>query len=350
MIDNRKKITLIITVYNGEKYLRACLDSVIRQTYKAFELILIDDGSNDGSPDIADEYQNKYPEFMKTIHQKNGGLSNARNTGLKFVNGDYIAFADADDMLQSDYLETLYNAAIDTDSDYIICGYTRIDEMGRCLGIRNAKDWEMSLDDGKNHVFTYTAWGRLYRSELIQESGMRFSEGEGLEDIPFNIYMNIVARKCTAIDYCGYLYRISSTSVTEAIKKDGVKAASKVMRFPYNGLQNTVCLLLQNYGTKYNDILIYELIKNFTGLLFFAAEASDKETLRMISNFEYNLLQQNFGSILNNPYIRIGRFKKLPLSYRLAVRLFVKAYSSNRIYHYARLYQTFKMIKKIRKV
>ena len=95
-------ITIIIPIYNVEKYLRECLDSVINQTYKKLQIILIDDGSNDNSGKICDEYKEK-DNRIEVMHKANGGVSSARNAGLKIAKGDYITFVDGDDYLDKDY-------------------------------------------------------------------------------------------------------------------------------------------------------------------------------------------------------------------------------------------------------
>ena len=350
MKDTSAAVTLIITVYNGEKYLKKCLDAVVGQHFRNFRLILVDDGSSDSSGQIGDQYARQYSDYIQIIHQQNGGLSNARNTGIQYADTEYIAFADADDMLAEDYLEKLYHAAQTNGADYVICGYTRIDEQDNVLGVRKATDWEMPLLDGRNHVFTYTAWGRLYRTELIRKSGLLFSDGEGLEDIPFNIYMNIAANKCIAIDYEGYLYRVTNDSITEVIKKKGVKAAPSVMKFPYKGLRHTLEQMRQNYGNTNDDILCYEMMKNLAGLLFFVADSSDTETIRKVCDYEQELLTDFFGNIRNNPYIALRVFTKLPFSYRMAVWIYAKAYSHKKIYELAMWYKRFAGIVKLKRV
>ena len=350
MKDTKAAITLIITVYNGEKYLKKCLDAVVSQRFRDFRLILVDDGSIDDSGRIGDQYARQYADFIQIVHQQNGGLSNARNTGMQYADSEYIAFADADDMLAEDYLEKLYRAAQDNTADYVICGYTRIDEQGNILGVRKATDWEMPLLDGRNHVFTYTAWGRLYRTELIRESRLQFSDGEGLEDIPFNIYMNIVADKCIAIDYEGYLYRVTGESITELIKHKGVKAASSVMKFPFQGLQHTIELMRENHGNRYDDILCYEIVKNLAGLLFFIADSSDRDAIKRVSIYEQELVQKSFGDIRKNPYLRIRALPGLPFTYRVAVYLFASAYRHSRIYEFAMFYKKLAVIAKLKKV
>ena len=116
------KVSLIIPVYNVEKYLRDCLDSIVKQNFTDFEAILIDDGATDTSGAICDEYAKKDDRFI-VCHKENGGVSTARNKGLELSRASYVAFIDSDDSLRPDYVKNLYNAITDGDYDLVVCGY-----------------------------------------------------------------------------------------------------------------------------------------------------------------------------------------------------------------------------------
>ena len=118
-------ISIIIPVYKVEKYLKRCVDSVIKQTYKNLEIILIDDGSPDNCPKICDDYSKK-DKRIEVIHKKNGGVSAARNKGLKLSNGDYIVFVDSDDWLEYNFVEEMLTNLRKNKVDYIVCGYNRV--------------------------------------------------------------------------------------------------------------------------------------------------------------------------------------------------------------------------------
>ena len=120
-----KKISVIVPVYNVERYLKRCIESIINQTYKDLEIILVDDGSTDSSGNICDEYK-KIDKRISVIHKKNGGLSDARNEGLKVVTGTYIAFVDSDDFLDLDMYEYMQKNIEKENADIVICG-TKID-------------------------------------------------------------------------------------------------------------------------------------------------------------------------------------------------------------------------------
>ena len=104
---NKPLISIIIPVYNAEKYLKKCLDSVINQTYKNLEIILVDDGSTDKSPEICDKYAEKDSRII-VLHKENGGVSSSRNAGLDIFKGEYLSFVDSDDYVEPDYIEYLY--------------------------------------------------------------------------------------------------------------------------------------------------------------------------------------------------------------------------------------------------
>ena len=124
---NKPLISIIVPVYNVEQYLRQCIESIIRQIYKNLEIILIDDGSTDNSGKICDEYALKDDRII-IIHKQNGGVSSARNAGLKIAKGDYIGFVDGDDYIRNDMYEELYNTAIKTNTELVVCNYLKGNE------------------------------------------------------------------------------------------------------------------------------------------------------------------------------------------------------------------------------
>ena len=121
------KVSVIVPVYNVEKYLRQCLDSLVNQTLKDIEIICINDGTKDNSVEIINEYVKKCPNII-LINQENQGLGMARNNAMKHAKGDYIAFVDSDDWVDTDMYEVLYNKAIETDADIVECDYRMVFE------------------------------------------------------------------------------------------------------------------------------------------------------------------------------------------------------------------------------
>ena len=168
------KVSIIIPVYNVEKYITKTIESVINQTYSDIEVILIDDGSEDSSGSICDEYA-KNDDRIKVFHQENLGVSQARNKGIDISTGDYILFIDSDDYVSNDYIEALINGAIKTNADVCCCGYTCITKEDRYEHNDYPECLEATREVFLNCLFSGTGGtvcSKLYRSEIIKENSI----------------------------------------------------------------------------------------------------------------------------------------------------------------------------------
>jgi len=182
------KISVIIPVYNVEKYIEKCINSVLAQTFTNFECILINDGSLDNSGKICDEYAIK-DERIKIVHQKNGGVSSARNAGLDVALGEWVTFVDSDDWVEQNYLELMYNNAINNDCDLSICGIQSFAENGEFIekSKRTAIIFFDKISAKKTLLdfkyFTTAVVSKLVRRKYINEYNIRFdSEIKVCED------------------------------------------------------------------------------------------------------------------------------------------------------------------------
>lgn len=196
------KISVIIPVYNVEKYLRKGLDSVLAQTYKNMEIILVDDGSTDKSSQICDEYKEK-DKRVTVIHKSNGGLSDARNAGTKIASGKYITYIDSDDIIAMDYIEYLYSLIIKYKCRMSLCTHTVLFEDGRKIeygdGTEEVLSSEQCLDRMLYHeVIDTSAWGKLYETKLAKN--ILYPKGKLFEDIGTTYLFFINAKKIA----CGY--------------------------------------------------------------------------------------------------------------------------------------------------
>ena len=166
------KISIIVPVYNVEKYLSKCIDSIINQTYKNIEIILVDDGSTDNSSKICDKYAKK-DNRIKVIHKKNGGLSDARNVGIENANGIYVSFIDSDDYVELTMIERLYNSCLKYNSEISCCG--KFVEYDNKVVLKNiGKDFCVSSKEALVRMLTFdnidtSAWDKLYLKELFDE-------------------------------------------------------------------------------------------------------------------------------------------------------------------------------------
>ena len=182
------KISVIVPVYNVEKYLSKCLDSLANQTLKDIEIIIVNDGSPDNSQKIIDEYVKKYNN-MKSYIKENGGLSDARNFGIKKATGEYISFLDSDDYVTHDMYERMYEKAISNNFDIVVCdlNYVTDDKITKIYS-RIEKD----TDNIKKEMLDIypSACNKIFKKELF-DSGIEFKKGVLFEDVEF-LYIDIV--------------------------------------------------------------------------------------------------------------------------------------------------------------
>lgn len=176
-------VSIIIPVYNVEKYLERCINSVINQTYTNLEIIIIDDGSSDRCAEICDKYSD-IDKRIKVIHKENGGLSDARNSGLDICKGDYIAFVDSDDWIENKMIENLHNLILKNNSDISVCNFVRTSKE---VEIQNKKEKTIKYNSYdaikellKGKKIQDYVWNKLYRAELF--NNIRFPKGKNMED------------------------------------------------------------------------------------------------------------------------------------------------------------------------
>lgn len=209
------KVSVIIPVYSVEKYIVKCIESVINQTYKYLQIILVDDGSPDKCGDICDEYARK-DNRIKVIHQSNGGLSDARNAGLLIADGDYITLLDSDDYWQSTYVENSLHYITQNDADMVIFPLCSFNENGRILKKRDSREQlTMNAEEALRKMFSssvpWCAQGKLYRKELF--CGIQYPKGKLMEDkaTTYKIF-----EKCTKIlfvECSDYMYLVREGSI-----------------------------------------------------------------------------------------------------------------------------------------
>lgn len=199
-----KKISIIVPVYNVKKYVEKCIQSLINQSYKNIEIILVDDGSNDRSNKIIDEYA-KVDSRILTIHQKNKGVSAARNAGLKVATGEYVGFVDPDDYVDYQMYETMLKKIELNMSDLAVCGFSKVTELSDKEEIFEIKDELLSPKKCVEDLFDFrggyaikpSVWNKLFRRDKIGD--LKFDENIGIsEDLKFVVQYIL---KCNSIVY-----------------------------------------------------------------------------------------------------------------------------------------------------
>lgn len=213
----RPLVSIIIPIYNVEKYLEECFASVVNQTYKNIEIILVDDGSTDDSGKIADKLAEGNVRAT-VIHKKNGGLSDARNVGMRTARGEYITFIDSDDYVDKEFVRVLVDAATESDADIAQCDNSRrIKDMGNGSGkltILSGQDAFVSMMKFKS--ISPPAWGKLYKKSLFDNSGLTFPVGRIHEDTAILYKLIYFANKIACIDTRLYYYRLNNNSIMTA--------------------------------------------------------------------------------------------------------------------------------------
>lgn len=210
------KLSIIMPVYNVKNYIRKCIESVLEQKFIDYELILVDDGSNDGSGVICDEYSKKDKRII-VIHQKNKGLSGARNSGINIAKGEFIGFIDSDDWIHKNMYYDLVNIAIKEKSDIVQCGYikTENEEENNILinnYINNYSNIEALYNlYNNNYPITVVCWNKIYKKELFKD--IQFPVGKIHEDEFTTHKLLYKAKKVTFIESQYYYYRQRSGSI-----------------------------------------------------------------------------------------------------------------------------------------
>lgn len=232
------KISIIVPVYNVEKYLRRCLDSILAQTFADFECICVDDGSPDGSGKVLDEYAEKDSRFV-VIHKDNGGVSSARNAGLDVVHGEWIAFVDSDDWVENFYLEDMYNSAINNGSDLVFCALTK-HHRNKIL----TEDIVLPSDKKEfpyfylyYPVYMNSLCNKLIKTDLFRKEDVSFPFGIPIaEDLLVVLRLVYYANNITQVHKALYNYdRTNEASVTHNIDiehaKDYLKVGEDLLHF-----------------------------------------------------------------------------------------------------------------------
>lgn len=239
MIKNGK-ISIIVPMYKVEDYLDACVNSLVNQTYKNLEIILVDDGSPDNSGKMADEYAKKDTR-IKVVHKVNGGLSDARNAGMEVATGEYLMFTDSDDLLTHNACELFVRKIEEEDADYVIGNYINCFEDGTLWErpVFNKEKYKSFKLDIKDYIDSFfimnsSVCNKIFKTEFIKNLNLKFTIGLPAEDAIFTTYCFIKSSKVFYIPDIVYIYRQrgagTSISMNCTVKYfDGISKAYKII-------------------------------------------------------------------------------------------------------------------------
>ena len=210
MIQQKDLISVIVPVYNMEQYLERCMNSIWQQTYTNLEIILVDDGSTDRSPQMCDEYAAK-DQRIKVIHKQNGGLSDARNAGLAIAGGAYIGYVDSDDWIEPTMYEKMYQACVEHHAQVAVCRYAQVYKdhvvqggTDKVTAFEKEDLLRAYIGDCDDYIIYNSVWSKLYAREIVD--GVQFPKGKNSEDIMYTTKAFCKADRGVYVDRCLYNY------------------------------------------------------------------------------------------------------------------------------------------------
>ena len=209
---SKPAISVIIPVYNAQDGIKRCVDSLLKQSFKNFEIILLNDGSKDNSLNILKEYELKY-SFVRVIDKQNEGVAVTRNKGLLLAEGDYTMFMDNDDFVDSDYIETFYQAIHEKKLDLVIGGYKRVNQDNQIIFSQDIQQSEWSK------YIIMAPWAKIYRTEFLKTNNLEFFDYGIGEDIIFNLAAYKITDKIGLLDYKGYNWYYNNQSVSNTSQR-----------------------------------------------------------------------------------------------------------------------------------
>lgn len=308
------KVSIIIPIYNTEKYLERCMDSILGQTLKDIEIILVDDQSPDNAPELCDDYALQ-DSRVKVIHKKNGGLGFARNSGLDIATGEYVAFLDSDDYVDIRMYEMLYRAAVENKCQLVMSGYNFVDRHGKISDCTNTMPKELyegkrvkdllfatlGADplDRKDNIIGMSVWRGIYSMKTIQEYHIRFhSEREFIcEDAIFHIDFFHHIQRALLIEQPLYFYCNNPGSLSRVFRKDRFDKDKILYRKEYEMLKSYGSLAV---GKTYIDRMfltftrvflteaVYQL-KTREAMNWIKYTLNDELLTKILADYPYNL-------------------------------------------------------------
>lgn len=294
------KVSIIVPVYNVERYIVRSMDSLVNQTLKDIEIIVVNDGSTDNSKKLIEIYQEKYPNKIKLVDKENGGLSDARNYGIPYAIGEYIAFLDSDDYVELDTYENMYNLAKKENSDMVECNF--IWEYPKKIKIDIGKKYS-----GKHEMIEkirVVAWNKLIKRQVIEKSKIQFPKGYRYEDVEFTYKL---------IPYLENISFLEEPCIHYIQRQNSISNMQ-------NERTKEIFVVLNNVIKYYKELEIYEEYKNeleyvYTRYLLCSSllrmvKIKEKKTRKEILNLTWENLNKNFPKWKKNKILNKNKSMK----------------------------------------
>lgn len=318
-----RKVSVIVPVYNTEKYLEKCLDSIAEQTLDDIEIVIVDDGSTDSSPEIIRQFKEKYSDRVKTFTQANAGQGKARNVGIDLSDSEYIGFVDSDDVIDLNMYSDMYDAAVKNDADLVECDYSYVNEKDERIPkygfVRAYKDQKDMF-----HSPLVSPWNKLYRASILKKQNasnaqITFPEGLIYEDTSFFVKVIPEIKKFAFLDKEYVTHYLRPTSTMNVNKS---KRVSNI----FDVLQDTIDYYKNNdLNTEYSYELEAFCVRILTGSsLKRIAHIPDRSIRKDYMDLTVDFLNSRFPEYRKNPYIKKDRLR---LYYAIFNRFTIKIFT-----------------------
>ena len=306
-------ISVIIPVYNGEKYIRKCLDSVINQTKKEIEIVVVNDGSADNTESIIKEYKDKRIKYFKNT---NHGIGYSRNFGVSKSSGKYIMFLDSDDYIDKDECKLLYEKCLEDDLDISICDFYKV--YNNNLIEVNLGDFKSSsLKDNPDIITEFlNPWGKLYNKKILTDNKIKFVENLKYEDAPFVIETFCNAKKIGKVNKALHYYVIhgnSETTVRDEKCFDILKIVDKIRKYTKD----------KEYLKDKIDKLTVRILTNYT--IQQRMQKNKKIGMKFIDE-AFSYLKKEVPDYKNNKYYENRGMKKIIEKNKLLTKIYCRLY------------------------
>lgn len=304
-------ISVIVPIYNVEKYLARCVDSIVNQTYKNLEIILVDDGSPDSCPQMCDDYAKK-DSRIKVVHKKNGGLSDARNAGMAVAKGEYISFIDSDDYVSDDFFECLLDVMNKENSDIAECSVVkfyednRFDEFSDDLSVKTYDTQDAMSALIAENPFHQHVWNKLYKTELVRD--IPYAVGKLNEDEFWTYQVFGRANKVSKLNKTMYYYFQRNSSIMgvgyNIRRLDALEAKANRQKYIENNFPDL--------STQAKIDLYGSCIFAYQSVMKFMSGADKKNALELIRKYRkmYNLSFDEINTIKDSSkkYFMFAKF------------------------------------------
>jgi len=298
------KVSIVVPIYNLEKYVPRCLDALVNQTLQEIEILCVNDGSKDSAPQIIDNYKKRYPNKVKTFHKENEGEWSARTYGLKQAVGEYVGFIDSDDVPEVTWAEKLYEAAKKNDADIAFCGYDRIEmETEKVVAVEMTQYGTMNKEVDFNDDFILYAnpslWNKLYRLEKVKH--LEFLPFRGCNDTLFliNAYIDGV-KKLTFIPDVLYHYYLRSNSQIHSLNTQDIEKLKKYMlATKEHAIQKRI---YEEFKYVLAVMAFLHIAISFTYMVSYDKNSNMKEIINSVVKY----LDENFPTWKNNKFLKMS--------------------------------------------